>query len=209
MDDLLKLFFGFLLTTVFGGALGYYFQNRAWRHQFHIRLLEAELASATKLFEELSRLMDKRLYRMRQVHWKLKQHASGEIVEEHMNGYRGILCEWNDALNRNLALTETFFGSDIKSVLEGSIYEEFSRIGQILEAGYLKVRDNREDYGWKQTAADLTELGHRIYNLNVRMIRSIQQRQQGLSRSEIRLGKKSNRGAAPNPGPQADSYAAA
>jgi hypothetical protein len=172
MNDLLKLFFGFLLTSVFGGLLGYYFQNRAWRHQFRIRLLEADLASATKLFEELSRLMDKRLYRMRQVHWKLKKPATEELLEVTMNGYREVLYEWNDALNRNLSLTETYFGSDVKRTLEESIYEEFSRIGKILESGYLKFRESKERYEWKQAADDLTRLGYRIYGLNIRMIRA-------------------------------------
>jgi hypothetical protein len=183
MDNLLELFFGFLLTTVFGGLLAYYFQNRAWRHQFKIRLLEAELTSATKLFEELSRLMDKRLYRMRQVHWKLKKPAPEENIEEAMSGYREVLYEWNDALNRNLALTETCFDSETKRILEGAIYEEFSRIGKLLESGYVKFLDHREQYDWSQTAEDLTRLSHRIYNLNIRMIRSIQQRQATLMRT--------------------------
>lgn len=209
MIDLFKLLLGFVLTTVFGGALGYYFQNRAWRHQYRVRLLEADLASAAKLFEELSRLMDKRLYRMRQVHWKLKTPTSEDLVEKHMNGYREVLCEWNDALNRNLALTETYFGADIKKILESSIYEEFSRIGSLLEAGYTKAQ-GEEKYEWKQTADDLTNLGHRIYALNVRMIHSIQQRQQGLAQSEPYPSDESRRsGVAHNPGPQADSRAAA
>ena len=202
MNDLLKLCLGFLLTTVFGGLLGYYFQNRAWRHQFRIRLLEANLAEANKLFDELSRLMDKRLYRMRQVHWKLKNPAAEEALEKAMNSYREVLYEWNDALNRNLSLTETYFGAEIKRGLKGSIYEEFSRIGNLLESGYLKFRDNKGFYEWEQPAEDLTRLGHRIYGLNIKMIRSIQKRQEGLSRPESHL--EGAVGVAPNTGPQSD-----
>lgn len=208
MDSFSELFFGFLLTTVFGGLLAYYFQNRAWNHQFRIGLLEADPASATKLFEELSRLMDKRLYRMRQVNWKLKRPASEEVVEESMEGYREVLYEWNDALNRNLALTETYFGSEIKKFLEGSIYEEFSRIGRVLESGYAQFLESKDQFSWSQATNDLTRLSDRIYRLNIMMIHSIQQRQQGLIRT-AHPERESSAGAAPNPGPQADSCAAA
>jgi hypothetical protein len=205
MADLLKLFCGFLLTTVFGGVLGYYFQNRAWRHQFRLRLLEADLASSTKVFEELSRLMDKRLYRMRQVHWKLKQSASDDILKEHMRAYREVLYEWNDALNRNLALAEICFGSNIKGALENSIYEEFSRIGGVLESGYKKFQEAKERYHWEQIANDLTRLGYRIYGLNIRMICSIQQRQQGLisPTTPANVSERSD-GTIPSAGPQAE-----
>lgn len=208
--DLLKLFFGFLLTTVFGGGLGYYFQNRAWRHQFRLRLLEADLASSTKVFEELSRLMDKRLYRMRQVHWKLKQPASDVIVEKHMMAYREVLYEWNDALNRNLALAEIYFGSNIKGALENSIYEEFSRIGGVLESSYKKFLEAKERYHWEQITNDLTRLGYRIYGLNIRMICSIQQRQQRLI-STTTLANISERsdGTVPNAVTQGDRNTAA
>lgn len=207
MNDLLKLFLGFLLTTVVGGLLGYYFQNRTWRHQFRIRLIEADLAAATKLFDELSRLMDKRLYRMRQVHWKLKKPEPTELIELAMRGYREVLYEWNDALNRNLSLAETYFGADIKRRLEDSIYEEFSRIGGALESGYLKFRESKERYEWKQPAEDLARLGDRVYLLNVKMIHSIQQRQEDLIRPESQSESRGE--AAPNTRPQAGSKAPA
>jgi len=180
--DIVKLTVGFLLTSVLGGVLGYYFQNRTWRHQFRLKLLEAEQATATRLFEELSTLMDKRLYRMRQVHWKLKSSdMSSEVVEEQMQRYREILFEWNDSLNRNLALTETYFGSKIKAKLEGTIYEEFSRIGKLLEARYSHRQRGEEDGGWRRTGDDLVKLGSEVYRINVRMIKLIQSRQRGLS----------------------------
>ena len=89
--DISKLLLGFLVTTVLGGILGYYFQSRAWTHQNRVRLLEAEQTAATKLFDEISRLMDQRLYRMRQLHWKLKQKAPRELIDEHMQRYRDVL----------------------------------------------------------------------------------------------------------------------
>jgi hypothetical protein len=196
MPDLTELLLGFLLTTVLGGLLGYYFQNRAWRHQFRVQLLEAEQATATKLFEELSRLMDKRLYRMRQVHWNLKKEVPRGAIEEHMKRYRDVLYEWNDSLNRNLALTETYFGSGIRTHLEDTVYESFSRIGTALESRYRGTLAGEEPEGEKKASRDLSVLGSEIYRLNVSMIRSIQSRQAGLSRNEGEVAT-ANLGAQP------------
>lgn len=73
--DLFKLFLAFVLTTVFGGLLGYYFQKRSWTHQNTTKLLESERNVATKLFEEISVLLDKRLYSMRQLYWKINDSS--------------------------------------------------------------------------------------------------------------------------------------
>src|ERR1700722_2241688 len=113
--DLLKLLLGFLFTTVFGGLLGWWLQSRSWAHQNRVRLLEVERGEASKVFDEVSRLMDKRLYRMMKLHWTLKRGASEEDVKQHLQEYREVLYEWNDALNRNLALTEAYFGPKIRA----------------------------------------------------------------------------------------------
>jgi hypothetical protein len=201
--DVLKLVVGFLLTSVLGGVLGFYFQNRTWRRQNDIRLVEADQATTTKLFEELSALMDKRLYRMRQVHWKLKNGDTPvEAVEEHMRRYREILYEWNDSLNRNLALTETYFGSDIRKELEGTIYEEFRRIGELLESRYKSRQRGEEGGNWQKTANDLTKLGSQIYAINVQMSQSIQLLHKGLHRDRMNVHVPSR---VPNPAARADA----
>jgi hypothetical protein len=82
LANLAPIIIGFLLTTVLGGLLGSFFQNRTWDHQNKIqqaeqeRLRETQLAEekrdkALQIFDEISRLMDKRLYRLRLVYWSL------------------------------------------------------------------------------------------------------------------------------------------
>jgi hypothetical protein len=44
------LLLGFLLTSVVGGALGYYFRNRTWNHQFYVNRGVAEWEATIKLF---------------------------------------------------------------------------------------------------------------------------------------------------------------
>jgi Tfp pilus assembly protein PilN len=70
MEQFLPLIVGFLLTTVAGGVLGYFFQSRSWSHQYDAQFREQERERAAKAFDEISRLLDKRLYRLRQLYWQ-------------------------------------------------------------------------------------------------------------------------------------------
>jgi hypothetical protein len=77
---------------------------------------EAERQTATQVFGDLSTLLDKRRYRMQQVCWKLSDHdATAKLIELHMENYRAILFEWNDNLNRNLALIDRYFSEDARN----------------------------------------------------------------------------------------------
>jgi hypothetical protein len=75
---------------------------------------------------------------MRQLNWKIRNDsASAEALDEAMSSYRDVLYEWNDNLNRNLALVQCYFGKDARKLLEGTLYEKFKEIGSFLEQGYL------------------------------------------------------------------------
>src|SRR5262249_48773902 len=104
-SQLILLLLGFVLTTVGGGLLGSYLQNRIWRNQNAARRREAQETAAAAFFDEVSGLLDRRLYRMRRLTWSLKREtaatrASGGTTPE-LNEYREVLYEWNDRLNRN------------------------------------------------------------------------------------------------------------
>jgi hypothetical protein len=174
-NQIILLLLGFILTTVIGGLLGSYFQNRNWKHQNQIKLIEAERATATKVFESLSSLMDRRVYRMMQLNWKIRDDSiDGEMLEKYMEKYRDVLYEWNDNLNKNLALTQGYFGTNIRAKLEGTIYEKFSAIGRELEEGYRERTQSGNASEFKKTKLGLTSLRGNIYSLNVEMIRLIQ-----------------------------------
>ena len=135
--QLLLLVVGFALTTVVGGLLGYFFQQRAWSHQHETQLRDGEREQALRTFEEVSTLLDKRLYRMRQL-WRATRDAAkagtrSEQVSTALTGYRDVLIVWNDNLNRILALVQTYFGDGIRRRLEEDLYEDYSAIGRALE----------------------------------------------------------------------------
>ena len=156
------LLLGFLLTTVLGGLLGYVFQRRAWSHQFAMQRRSAEREAASAALHELANLLDKRRYRMLQVYWRL-DWADGREFEEAVTDYRAVLEEWNDGLNRRLALVATHFGADLKRELD-DLYEKYRDAGRLIDQA---IRDRRAgaDVRTRTALAELLEgLNVRNYN---------------------------------------------
>jgi hypothetical protein len=164
-----ELVIGFILTTVVGGALGYFFQTRSWRNQRESELREAERAAAIRVFEEVSMLLDRRQYRLAQMRYQLGKADSSNGIEPHLAAYREVVAAWNERLNRNLALTEGYFGMDVRDDLEFRIYEGFKELGELMERIY------RDDVADRESAVALLKRGSDlmnrfIYDLNAEMI---------------------------------------
>ena len=166
-DELLLLFVGFALTTVAGGVLGYFLQNRSWSRQHEVTLAQAEREAARAVFEELSALMDRRLYRMRRFEDVLVDTMQPpEEVDRLLSEYRAVLYEWNDSLNRNLARVETYFGTAVRTYLEHHVYEGFKALHRRL----VRMRSDRAAGGRPEPVTDeLQRLSDRIYDLNAAM----------------------------------------
>jgi hypothetical protein len=137
MQPFALLIAGFLLTSVAGGMLGYAFQRRAWQHQHEVEREDQLRDQALVTFGEVSTLLDRRLYRMRQLYWALKRRAksgaTSDALEQPLEEYRLVLKTWNDNLNRILALVEVYFGVAIRDRLETGLYEEFAAAGEELD----------------------------------------------------------------------------
>ena len=179
-DELVTIGVGFVLTTVAGGVLGAWFQGRAWDHQNDRTLEETDRDHATQICRELSHLMDKRLYRMRQLNWALIAEPLDESrVEASMHDYRAVLYEWNDTLNRNLAAAESEFGRDVREQLERDIYEGFRAAGVSLEASYKRMcgphRSDTAARSGDSLGPNLDQLRERIYGLGVTMLLRIRE----------------------------------
>jgi hypothetical protein len=158
-DQVALLVVGFVLTTVLGGLLGYVFQRRAWSHQFNVQRRSTEREAASAALDELSSLLDKRRYRMLLVYWRL-EWADDQEFEDAVVAYRAVLEEWNDGLNRRLALVATHFGADLKRELD-VLYEEYREAGRQLERA---IRGRRAG----ETVSDRDALAELLERLNIR-----------------------------------------
>jgi hypothetical protein len=139
MDAIWQLVVGFLLTTVLGGLLGTYLQERAWRHQNEARLQEAELRRAEAVCQAVSGLLDKRRYRMQRLFHALRGRGQETVPADglaaSLGDYDRVLYEWNDTLNVNLAMVAASFGRVAWQEL-GRIYEIYRAVGGELEVAY-------------------------------------------------------------------------
>jgi hypothetical protein len=164
-----------LLTIVLGGLLGFLFQNRSWDHQHKIQLAEQERERAVEIFDEVSKLMDKRLYRLKLVYWSLEdesgQAGHSPLCESRFKEYRQVLYDWNDSINRNLALLQRYFGTTIRNELDGPVGSSFVMLGRIVERWW---KTNAKPEHMQSFEARLRELSDLVYGFNLKMIRAIQ-----------------------------------
>lgn len=171
VDELIPLIVGFLLTTVLGGVLGTFLQQRAWKHQNEARLSEEEFRRADAIAEAISQLLDKRLYRMLRLFYALRRlsrdEGSLEIVEQRLGDYNAVLYEWNDRINLNLALIGTYFGESARAWLDDNIYETFQRVGSAIEDQYRAAIRHEQIEIPDALETELLALNDQLYRLGV------------------------------------------
>jgi len=93
-----KLLFGFILTTILGGALAYLFQSLSWRRQVKLDLFRQRYMDGTQLLEQLASMVDKRYWRLQRLVWVIAGGASPEKVAMREKEYFETVVEWNEKL---------------------------------------------------------------------------------------------------------------
>jgi hypothetical protein len=174
-DDLIRLAVAFLLTTVCGGLLGFIFQRRQARYQWLRTRWEKELAEAQAVFDEVSRLLDRRLYRTRQLLWSFDRPLDAR--QECLKDYRTVVTEWNDNINRILAMLAIHFSVECRNTIDNEIGAEFRSIGQSLERAIRN--DSKPDA--PTLGEQLNQHAGRVYNFNLDLLNAIRNRRQSLN----------------------------
>ena len=130
--DFLMLILGFILTTVAGACLAFYFQRlqdnqriEADKRQEDVKIMEQRRDQATILFNELSPLIDTRLYDWRRLAWGIEDAIPEDSLKIRYSEYMGIFYNWNHNLNKNRALVCRFFGPELGEQFEGFIMPGF------------------------------------------------------------------------------------
>ena len=98
--EIVRIVVGFVLTTVLGGVLGSYLQQRSWKHQNEVRLKEEDLKRAGAVCKSVTQLLDKRLYRMLRLYYACDGYAQGvfpkDVLEQRLRDYDTVLSEVAD-----------------------------------------------------------------------------------------------------------------
>jgi hypothetical protein len=182
--ELLLLLLGFFLTTIAGGYLAHKYQERAWEHELAAKRYDARLEAASRSFDEISRLLDRRLYRARTLLWAYKGDESAQEIQLRRNEYREVVEEWNGSLNRNLIFVERYFGQSLRGELEGEISDGFRNIHNALDA-YRKSPDPSKI---QDIEAKINAFNPVIYGFNLTMLEHIQGGAVGEEQSATKAG---------------------
>src|SRR3954451_10252845 len=171
-DEIFKTLLSFVLLTVVGGVLGAALQHRSWKYKWSLESKEKRLSISRDVFQEVSRLMDKRLFRSRQLHLWLKRGES-EKIEKALTDCRSCLFEWNDSINRNLAMLEFYFSRDIRNFLDFRVCKMFVDVGARIDDERQSHKEgNKIDY--TQVDDDLAKLQLAVCDFNIQMLREIE-----------------------------------
>lgn len=199
VEGALGVLLGFALTTVAGGWWASYLQQRAWTRQNDVRLIEAAIERAGAASQEITSLLDRRLYRMQRLMWAATRGGADDVdleeLERRRQDYVAILFEWNDHLNSNLALVGTYFGESARAALD-RLYDDFSRLGVKVEALARAARsgeDTRE--GGARLASEFEgwspdSLNDHVYQFGVRLMSQLRDGQVGQASPDRLRGPK-------------------
>ncbi len=167
-----------------------------------MQLREQEHERAVQVFEEVSRLLDKRLYRLRLLYWSLpsgnSRGRSSDLAHARMGGYREVLYEWTDGINRDLALVQQYFGDDIRYSLDHDIGIQFIGLGRAVE----DLWNSDHDPGPSDSSGlddRLQRLSGDIYRYNIAMIRAIQDGAIGVASRKVTTRGNGARSVGPPP----------
>ncbi|NTV41354.1 MAG: hypothetical protein HGA61_03725 [Candidatus Moranbacteria bacterium] len=179
------IFLTFILVNFFGGKLAEEAQKRFSDYQHEKTLKDSELKAATKVFEEVSRLMDKRIYRMEKLNWELKDNKDLVKIDKQMDEYRESLYDWNDSRNRDVALMEIYFGKDVSKYFDEDVHSAIKDAGKLLENYYYMPKwERKEEIGW-EIDGRLGDLENKSKALNIKMLELIQKQKVGIFNPNI------------------------
>lgn len=179
VEKLILLCLGFLLTTLVGGYLTDRFRKENAKTELEIAAMQSDIGRSVQVFENISQLMDKRLFRMRRLHDVFNGNIGSDSYEQRLSDYRTVLIEWNDNVNRYRALYAFSF-TRTASVTTSSCSESFEAIssGFTIAHGELqKLIDKKEDASTGKVQSLLDDLNVCIYFLDEKMLSNIRDQQ--------------------------------
>lgn len=132
LTAIISILLTFLLTGVVGNLLVQRWQYRNWINQQKFLGEEKHYNQLVALWEELTRLASKRLWRMRRLHTALIT-ADDDKIKERLNDYDLVLSEWNEKFH-SMAVRLTLYSTwDLERQLEGELQQSFLNAGLRLE----------------------------------------------------------------------------
>jgi hypothetical protein len=184
MENIVGIVVGFALTTLAGGWWAARLQERSWVRQNDVRLREAENERAGAACQDLTLLLDRRLYRMQRLLWAADGSTDAGEIERRREEYLDVLFAWNDHLNTNLSVVGSYFGDAARAYLD-RLYEDFKRVGQGVETVVRAARAGEETTEISKHVAlefegrEAGSLNDRVYQFGLMLMGQLREGQVG------------------------------
>jgi hypothetical protein len=180
-EKVILLVIGFALTTAVGGFLSDRFRRENARTEFEIAAMQSDIGRSVQVFENISQLMDKRLFRMRRLHDVFNGNIGADEYPQRFSDYRNVLIEWNDNVNRYRALYVVSFNpvarpQPLPVIVTDACSESFEVIARGFRAAHnelQKLIDKKEDASTEKTQGLLDDLHVCIYFFDEKMLSNI------------------------------------
>jgi hypothetical protein len=183
MFEVIKLLVGILLTGSVGTCISTSFQSSSQLEQKRQESLKLQTELATKLFDEITILMDSRHYAARRVLGAMQDRSSVEQLNGAWDTYEGTVRDWNIKRNRYDALIKANFGRQMKIKFydenwrgseNASITGKFISLHERLRASRDHVLKGEPPGNLEDIQKLVDSLGGDIYYFDFEMISQIQ-----------------------------------
>jgi hypothetical protein len=125
-------------------------------------LLATDKVRAEEFYNSLSELMGSRLFKMNKIFWGYKNNSKD--LDQRWNDYIIVLDKWNANLQRNIHLTEKYFGTKNKELLVINVHYKFVSTGELLEK--IKISNEINDSILGIINSELDQLNIQVTYLN-------------------------------------------
>ena len=165
-------------------AIGAFFQNRQANTAEQTKRTDLEIAQAEILFNEISPMMDTRLFAMRRVYWILtSEDKDDEEVQTRWAAYQKILLDWNNNLNKHESLVEGYYGPAMYEEFNSQIQGNFRALHALIQ-GFHTQKEQPSDSACNEFSHVANELNEAIRQFNLKMIQAKQNWNVGVLRND-------------------------
>jgi hypothetical protein len=168
-----------VLTGWFGNYLTDKFRRETAKTEFEVAAMQSDISRSMQFFEDVSRMMDKRLFRMRRLHDTFVAGVDPDASRERLIDYRTVLIEWNDNINRYRSLFSLHFttyaaSNEATGHFCANSFEALAADFANAHTELQKLINKREDGSAKRLEVMLDGLNICVYALDEFMLRRIE-----------------------------------
>lgn len=109
--------------------VGYFFQQRSWRHRLHEEIRTRELTECMKLVESLGKAIDKRLTATSAFHGLIQREENDKIIKKE---FQESIQEWMFEFSSFKSKIYYYFGHEKTLQFENEVHQSLRKVSEII-----------------------------------------------------------------------------